>query len=102
MAGEILRANEPLKMSIERDTVDVPRDGRYHLVHAGDVIFSSRVLAAVEVEYEDLKETLTATARELRAKERAHYDMQGVRSDSYVRRSANARKKGGRGGRGGV
>ena len=44
-----------------------------------------------------------AKAREARlAAERAHYDMQAVRSDAFARRAANARKKGGRGGRGGV
>lgn len=41
-------------------------------------------------------------AKELRARERAHYEMQAIRSESFARRAANARKTGGKGGRGGV
>lgn len=43
-----------------------------------------------------------ARARELRARECAHYTLQAVRSDAFERRAANARKTGGKGGRGGV
>ncbi len=40
--------------------------------------------------------------RDARAKERAFYDMQRSRSESFARRASNARKSGGKGGRGGV
>lgn len=40
--------------------------------------------------------------REVRAKERAFYDMQRARSESFARRAGHARKTGGKGGRGGI
>ena len=40
--------------------------------------------------------------REARAKERAYFDMQRSRSESFARRASTARKSGGKGGRGGV
>jgi hypothetical protein len=92
----VLRTRPKIDVSL------VEEDGRYHVVHAGETVCSTRVLAAAEVEYDDLVERLTAGSRELRARENAHYNMQAVRSDSFDRRAAKARKTGGRGGRGGV
>jgi hypothetical protein len=43
-----------------------------------------------------------SSAKVIRDRERAHFEMQAVRSDAFERRSANANKKGGKGGRGGV
>ncbi|GIJ50690.1 hypothetical protein Val02_75760 [Virgisporangium aliadipatigenens] len=80
----------------------IEEDGQYHVVHDGAIVCTTRVLAAAEVEYDELLARLTAASRELRARENAHYNLQAVRSDSFGRRAAKARKTGGRGGRGGV
>lgn len=78
------------------------RDDGKHIVTAGGVVL---VVTAVDtlakVTYEEALAERDP-ARLLRARERAYYDMQAARSDSFERRTANARKKGGRGGRGGV
>jgi len=92
----VLRAKPKIGLSL------VEQDGQYNVVHAGEIVCSTRVLAAAEVEYDDLLARLTAGSRELRARENAHYTMQAVRSDAFDRRAAKARKTGGRGGRGGV
>lgn len=76
-------------------------DGK-HVVTAGDeVLVVTAVDTLAKMTYEEAVEE-RAPARRRRERERAHYDMQAVRSEAFERRAANARKKGGRGGRGGV
>lgn len=91
-----VRSKPKVSLSLEEE------DGQYCVVHAGDVVYSTRVLAAAEVEYDELMEKLTVASRELRAREAAHFNMQAVRSDAFDRRAAKSRKGGGRGGRGGI
>lgn len=102
MNGEIIKQNRSLGISIERGTARVPDDNRYHVIVDNEIVYSTKVLAAAEVYYEEQREARSEQARARLAAERAHYDMQAVRSDAFARRAANARKKGGRGGRGGV
>lgn len=77
-------------------------DGRYRVQAGEEVVVVTRVRALAEVDFEDAVERLGAGARRVRENERQHYEMQAVRSDSFAMRAAAARKKGGRGGRGGV
>lgn len=76
-------------------------DGK-HVVTAGDdVLVETAVDTLAEMLYKEAVEQRDP-AKEIRERERAYYEMQAVRSDSFERRAAGARKKGGRGGRGGV
>lgn len=91
-----------LGVSLEKGTPDVPDDGKYYVIVDGVVVCSTPVLALAEIEYAENVEARNKGARDLLAKEQAYYTMQALRSDSFARRASNARKKGGRGGRGGV
>lgn len=101
-ARTVIRARPKLGLSIEYGTPQVPVDGRYHVVVDGVVVHSTRVLTSAEVVFEELAEQRSIEARQRRDRERAHFTMQAVRSDSFARRAAHSRKTGGRGGRGGV
>lgn len=100
--GEYKKSKPKLGVSLEKETANVPSDGRYHLVIDGSIVFSTAVLTAAEIEYSEYVERRSQASREILSKEQDHYSMQAVRSDSFTRRSANAAKRGGRGGRGGV
>jgi hypothetical protein len=72
------------------------------VVRQGDEeLVRTRVQTLANVVFDDATEEADP-GRERRAKERAYYDMQRSRSDSFARRAASARKTGGKGGRGGV
>lgn len=80
---------------------------RYRLSRGDSVLYETSVLDAAVVEYEDQYDKLwaerpEASPKERRRRERAHGEMQAVRSAAFERRAAAARPKGGRGGRGGV
>lgn len=76
-------------------------DGKHVVTAAGEVLVATTVDTLARMTYEEaVKERDPARLR--RERERAHYDMQAVRSEAFERRAANARKTGGRGGRGGV
>jgi hypothetical protein len=72
-------------------------------VWSGDVCVARTSVRAVALdEFALARDERAVTAREKASKERSHYEMQAVRSESFERRAANARKRGGPGGRGGV
>ncbi|WP_336670099.1 hypothetical protein [Tsukamurella sp. USMM236] len=76
-------------------------EGKHVVTAAGEVLVITVVDTLAEMTYDEAIEERDPVRR-LRERERAHYDMQAVRSDSFARRAANSRKKGGKGGRGGV
>jgi hypothetical protein len=76
--------------------------GRYAVKVAHRVVFKSRVLTAAEIYYAEEVDKHRAINREILARERAHFDVQAMRSDASARKSAHAHRKGGKGGRGGV
>ncbi|MDV3215243.1 hypothetical protein [Mycobacterium avium] len=76
-------------------------DGRFAVIADGDVLVETKVLSYAEMEFDEAVEARDS-AKQRRHRERAFYDMQAVRSDSFERRATNARKTGGKGGRGGV
>lgn len=76
-------------------------DGRFVVLAGDEVLVETAVDTLATITYDEAVAERDP-AKELRARERAHYDMQAMRSESFARRAANARKTGGRGGRGGV
>lgn len=76
-------------------------DGRFAVIADGEVLVETKVESYATIEFNEAVEARD-TAKARRDRERAFYDMQAVRSDSFERRAANARKTGGKGGRGGV
>jgi hypothetical protein len=77
-------------------------DDYFEVVHAGTVLQRTKVQALAEIIYQETHERVGEGFALLRQRERDHYTMQAVRSDSFARRSSKVQKKGGRGGRGGV
>ncbi|QLQ09271.1 MAG: hypothetical protein HZY75_01365 [Nocardioidaceae bacterium] len=76
-------------------------DGKHEVTFGDQSLVVTAVETLARITYE---ETLVEhdPAKELRARERAHYEMQAMRSESFARRAKAANKKGGKGGRGGV
>jgi len=100
--SQVVRQNRALRVSLERDTETVPGVDDYHVVVDGQTVESTPVLALAEALYREHCEERAAPARERLAREMAHRDIQAVRADAFDRRAAGSRKRGGRGGRGGV
>lgn len=100
--NEIVRQNKALRVSIECGTDSVPDDGNYHVVVGGKIVESTPVLALAEAVYQEQCDERAAPARERLAREMAHRDIQAVRADAFDRRASAGRKRGGRGGRGGI
>lgn len=76
-------------------------NGRFAVIADGEAIVDTSVESYAQIEFEEAV-AARDTAKDRRDRERAFYDMQAVRSDSFERRSALTRKTGGKGGRGGV
>lgn len=93
---ETIKSNKYTDISLLRDEND-----RYYVRCGEEELFSTKVLAAAETEYAYAVDSRD-DKKSLREAERSFYTMQAVRSDSFARRASNARKTGGRGGRGGV
>jgi hypothetical protein len=98
-------------LSIEQGTDSVPDDGRYYVVVGGDVVFSSKARSAALGRYRSLRDSLLRKSgikqkapdpEETRRRERQFYDFQAMMSESMRQRAMNAKRKGGKGGSGGV
>ena len=98
-------------LSIEQGTGSVPNDGRFHVVLDGNVVFSSRARSVALTRYRSLRDDLLRKAgieqrppdpEETKRREREFYDLQGVMTESMRQRTINAKRKGGKGGSGGV
>lgn len=76
-------------------------DGTFRVIADDRALVETKVESYAEIVFEEAVEDRDE-ARDRRLRERAHYDMQALRSESFARRAANARKTGGKGGRGGV
>ena len=96
MTRELRRNNSTDVVLVQSD------DGKYHVLAADEEIVCTSVLALAEVEFREAVELRGAAAKAQRTRERSHFEMQAVRSDSYARRATAGRKTGGKGGRGGV
>jgi hypothetical protein len=98
-------------LSIEQGTGSVPDDGRFYVVVGGEVVFSSKGRSRALAHYRSLRDDLlrksgversAADPEELRRRERQFYDLQAVMSQSMRERAIKAKRKGGKGGSGGV
>jgi uncharacterized glyoxalase superfamily metalloenzyme YdcJ len=98
-------------LSVEQGTSSVPDDGRFHVVVDGRVVFSSKVRSAALTRYRGLRDDLLQKAgtkqrpsdpAEMKRREREFFDLEAVMSESMRQRTMNARRKGGKGGSGGV
>jgi hypothetical protein len=98
-------------LSIEQGTNSVPDDDRYHIVVAGEIVFSSKAKSAALSYYRSLRDEFLQKAgiepkipnpEETRRRERQFYDFEAVLSESMRQRTMNAKRKGGKGGSGGV
>ena len=98
-------------LSIEQGTNSVPDDGRFHVAIEGDIIFSSKSKSAALVHYRRLRDDLLRKAgikprapdpEETKRREREFYDFEAVMSESMRQRTLKAKRKGGKGGSGGV
>jgi hypothetical protein len=76
-------------------------DGYFFVQRGNDQLVRTRVLSLAKITFEEASQEADPM-REVREKERAYFDMQRARSESFARRAGAARKTGGRGGRGGV
>jgi hypothetical protein len=98
-------------LSIEQGTRSVPNDGRFHVVVDGNVVFSSKAKSIALNRYRSLRDELLRKAgvehrppdpEETKRREREFYDLQAVVSESMRQRTINAKRRGGKGGSGGV
>ena len=97
-----------LELSVQRGTDEVPDDGRYHLVQAGVVTYSTSseaiALARLELAQEEAEAANPhlVSPRELLRRESAFGDIMAVKGAAKDRRTAGEQAKGGKGGRSGV
>ncbi len=82
--------------------VELHADGvSYWVTRDGEEIVRTRVETLANITFDEAASDADPR-RDALAKERAFYDMQRSRSESFSRRASKARKSGGKGGRGGV
>lgn len=101
-----------LGLSVERGTPDVPDDGRYHVVVSGDITLSSASQRKAVEFYRSERDRLFAIhgrpappqwdREQWLKEERVNNDIRAMRSEWQSTVGANAKRKGGKGGRGGV
>jgi hypothetical protein len=98
-------------LSVEQGTSLVPDDGRFHVVVDGSIVFSSKTQSAALTRYRSLRDDLLEKAgiqqrpsdpEETKRRERQFYDFEAVMFESMRQRTMNAKRKGGKGGSGGV
>jgi hypothetical protein len=101
-----------IQLSVEHGTSEVPDDGRYYVILAGDIIFSAASKRKALDVYGRERDRLFAMhgrpapvpvdrERWLR-EERVNADLRAMHAEWQSTVGANARRKGGKGGRGGV
>jgi hypothetical protein len=95
-----------LGLSIEKNTENVPQDGKYYLLREGQIVRAFRTLKKAEVAFREMVAEAGYTSRpaEKQAKSAAEQDIERYldAKDLYWAESHRYRGKGGKGGRGGV
>ena len=108
--GEPFRQAIPdLGLSVEFGTPSAPKDGRYHVIHGGAVLFSSDSQKQALDEYRRRRDQLLGAERrspaiDVRAlleRERAEFETRQVLRETARQKKARATRKGGKGGAGG-
>jgi hypothetical protein len=95
--AEVMRSTQDEAVQLLKEV-----SGRYVVLAEGQTIIETGVLSAAEIYYEEEVERRKSKSREILVRERAHVDTQAILSGSSARRSLHARRKGGKGGKGGV
>ncbi len=93
--------SETIKSSRGVQLVKFP-DGRFLVIADGEVLVETKVESYAVIEFEEAVEARDYRGKAQRVRERGFYDLQAMRTESSKRRAANARRTGGKGGRGGV
>jgi hypothetical protein len=97
----IVRRATRLGLVIEKTT-----EGEYRVLHAGNLVYSSKNKALADAHFEVLRDELqAATGEDPKARvraEQAFRDILVVRGEATRRRTASENEKGGKGGRGGA
>ena len=87
----------------EQTGIELSRNGDLFEVSAdGELLVSTSVLNSAEAEFQFEVEQRSEQSKTRLENEKSHFAMQAMRSESFARRAANASKRGGKGGRGGV
>jgi len=98
-------------LSIEYGTRSVPDDGRFHVLIDSEIVFSSKTKSVALAHYRQLRDGLLREAgieqqrpdpQETKRRERAFYEFRAVMTESMRQRTLKAKRKGGKGGSGGV
>jgi hypothetical protein len=82
--------------------IELASDGRYVVRHGDTVFVSTAALSLAEIVFQEAVDERMIAARARLARERAHFDIQAVRSEAFRQKRAKATRKGGKGGSGGV
>ena len=100
-----------VRLSIEQGTDAAPDDGRFHILMDNEIVFSSKTKAFALAKYRQLRDGLLREAgveeqrpdpEEIKRREREFYEFQAVMAESMRQRTLKAKRKGGKGGSGGV
>ncbi len=81
-------------LSVERDTTNVPADGRFHVLVDGEIVLSTRVEAAALAEFEDVRDQRNAEREMRRRKLRGDAAYELMRSQSWAEKSSRDTKRG--------
>lgn len=76
--------------------------GQYVVLADQERFVETSVLSLAEIVFEEAVDERMAASRERMFRERAHYDIQALRSEAFRQKRAKATRKGGKGGSGGV
>ena len=100
-----------VRLSIEQGTGSVPDDGRFHILIDSEIVFSSKTKSVALARYRQLRDGLLREAgieqqrpdpEETKRREREFYEFWAVMTESMRQRTLKAKRKGGKGGSGGV
>ena len=95
-----------LGLSIEKNTENVPRDGKYYLLRGGQIVKAFRTLKKADVAFREMlaEDEYTPKPVEKQAKSAAKQNIERYfdAKTLYWTESHKYREKGGKGGRGGV
>ena len=76
--------------------------GEYVVLADQERLVETSVLSLAEIVFDEAVDERMAASRERMSRERAHYDIQALRSEAFRQKRAKATRKGGKGGSGGV
>ena len=88
--------DEKRGIALKYGTEDVPNDGRYHVLVDGEIVLSTRVQAAAQVEFQDRREQRMAAGRNRLAAESAHRDARQFKNDILKTKANKKIKQGAR------